>query len=255
MTRTFNYFIIPLCSVLLIALQTPEIIDKVKGIHPYAPMILVFALLTLTVSSTYWANIAAQKILDDAREKRWDVINDLAEKSLAAFSQIQLANNEPLKLSLNIMVPKRKLFASLEPDTKDPKKRKWSLFPKVLEIVYRAGEGSAHSNLKFTTNQGICGEAYRDEHFIAYDLSVNTNIDFKMNEDQKHVTKRCVVIASFPILWKNNTPDRQDYKILGVLNVESEQDGSGILLSDKSHLTKFYTQFSFVAALYSQNYL
>jgi hypothetical protein len=257
MKKILLFIIGPLIAIGLLVVKIPAFESYIKAWHPYAPLGVYCFLAIATLGNYYLSVISPYNILQDAKEKRWTQI-DLIASNYTSLPSPQMAGNN-YDLSFNIMVPKRKLFSHVEPDGKGGKKI--SLLPTAFEVVWSYGTYHVNSSLSFTTKQGSCGKAFSDEDFYGFDLEqmrltqTDFGLEFNLNADQIRLTERLQMVASCPIVLKENRPDAQTVQILGVLNVECHNDGSGVLISNAIAREALYQCMSKLTKAYSQFYL
>lgn len=274
MKNFLHYGIGPLIAILLVIIKIPYIENKLTYVSEKEPgetyllrtvrtavplgelessetensfgYWIIAGILVLGTGLNYWLTIISPyHEQQENKKKRWDEIDGTAEK----FVEL-MRDNTGFDVSLNIMIPSRKFFSRSEP-------KKISFFPKVFEVVWGYGTHQhVNSRLKFTTNQGACGMAYRREDFFSVDLEKEVEIKdvrtkFNITDEQLELTKDVTMVVCCPILIIKKTVETRKTKIIGVLNLECRMNGLGELLKVEPEMQSLvYENMGRIARLY-----
>lgn len=206
---------------------------------------IIAAILIFGTGYNYWLTIISPyRVHLEQKKKRWDEIDKRAKQIVLDF------RDAGFDVSLNMMIPSRKLFSRSEP-------RGVTFFPKVFEVVWGYGTHKhVNSHLKFTTNQGACGMAYRREDFFSVDLqkkkeeNKNVKTEFNLTNKQLELTSDITMVICCPILLIKRTVERQKTKIVGVVNLECRMDGVGELIADPEIQSIVYVSMMDLADMY-----
>lgn len=245
MNKLLHFILTPLIAVLLVVLKIPEAEEEIGSWYENAHVYIIGLLVVATIYNYYITVLSPYKTLQASKKKRWERLDQEAEKIIQAFN-----TSSSFDLSFNIMIPHRKLLSRYEPGTN-------SVFPKVFKVVWSCGTHHVNSHLKFTTNQGACGKSYRDEDFCVFDLQKmrTENADlaktFNFTAEQVRLTEKVIMVASCPIILKENEPDAQRREIIGVLNVECHMNNSGVFASDPAKREALYVNMKILTNIYA----
>ena len=88
-------------------------------------------------------------------------------------------------------------------------------------------------NLRFTTNQGVCGEAYRERGIKSANLTVKNPATYNLCKEQIEKTKDLKLVISCPIRKIDEDTLELTHKVIGVVNFDSKSVGSEKLESQK----------------------
>ena len=109
-----------------------------------------------------------------------------------------------------------------------------------LRILWRS-ETMRHSsdvNLSLSVDQRIAGEAFRKEEPVFVDMTEIKGENYGLSEKQIEKTDSLSFVYSFPIRKRDVDTGRITGDILGVVNIDSIQDGSETLISDDDKLNE-----------------
>lgn len=233
--------------------------EKLKILGPHALDIMMIITICGTYWNTYISTISPYKILEETKKKRWLYVTEKAQSLIDTYKEMSI------EIGFNIMVPKRVLFAKIEPkqftNTKEEPeqyedRRRLSIFPKVLTVVWSSGT-HVNTKLKFTTKQGSCGLCFSNECSYSWDFEKmkaekkSIAKEFNLSADQMNLTKKLSLLASFPIIYTEDTVDGQIVKILGVVNAESSTENAYSTLTDTFIKDSLLKSLELIATSYS----
>lgn len=236
----------------VILVSIPEFICEIKKIDKNAHYYAYAILLIGTIYNYFITIVAPLEQLNKKKRKQWKDIEAAAEQIRSAYVTVA-------DLHFNIMIPKRKFLCKINPSKSDHSKTEFSFFPKVFKVIWSYGH-HVNSKLKFTVEQGSCGQAYNDEDCCGFDLEAllknapkgSNPIFQKFNLSQKQIdlTSSVTMVASCPIVLKKNGTDSQHVKIIGVLNVESRTTNAGKLIENETTRRILYESLNKLAETY-----
>ena len=167
--------------------------------------------------------------------------------------------------NFNIMLVKDSFWYFIEPSSANKwiswlswNRRQFSLFGKVLKVVWDHGSSGIPPKFQMTINQGVCGKAFREgretnKHNIKGAVllpELLTGHDFNLNSKQKRDTDGLILIASCPLVINDKEIDGLRKKVVGVLNIESKSMAAAELLAEEGTRDKFYEKIANLANIY-----
>jgi len=147
---------------------------------------------------------------------------------------IKEANRAGFELRINVMLAKHKFLFRKEPKYDEQGKRKLTLLGKRFDFFWVSPNMNFYEdrNLRLTTNQGVCGEAYRSGGIKMADLIVENPATYNLCKEQIEKTKELIFILSCPIRRLDYRTDRLRDKIIGVVNFDSRTEGVEEFIND-----------------------
>ncbi len=244
------YILTPILTILLLVIKIEFFEKLIIAIDPDAPLYLTIALV-LGSLYVYYINFASPyKKLQTISEKRWDALKKITDSLFKEYKQYGL--------SFNIMIPRRKYFRLMEPKTPGSKERKFQFGVEVFEVIWTYGNSGVHKDFKLTVNQGLCGSAYKSgvKTSLAYIHGIALNSaqlgNYNLTSDQIEKTKKLIIVVSCPIsIEQKSAKDLKD-KVVGILNVESNNEASESLVTDVIKQAEFYEKIVYLADIYSR---
>lgn len=226
-------------------LRCLQIEAYIKGISVYGVWVVVGILIVLTIANHLITVYSPYKNYERWAKNRWFFLDKESKSIIEKYGAMGI------DLRVNIMVPRRSFLNFLEPLTILKKEfRKPVFFGEIFDVVWSNENMGVDRQLKFTTNQGVCGKAFTsaDKVYGANFLDESTGT-FNLNKNQLELTKNLVFLASFRIIDETKSPDRGPNKVIGVLNIESETKGSQTLITDEGKQKPFYKDIIAFATL------
>jgi hypothetical protein len=207
------YCLSPLIAIILVILQIPAWEESIRSHIPRFADSIGWFLVVGTIYTYYVSIWSPYNDWLKMREQTWDKLNEVAEKLKERYADHDF--------SMNIMIPRLRFCYFIEPHKRFPGKKKFSPYGYVFQVVWNYGTHHVKRNLKFTTNQGACGNAYVEEQITTVDFTRNSKPDFNFTHSQTDSTSQLKMLVSCPIVFKKNGAYEQKLSVLGVLNVES----------------------------------
>ena len=229
MDELFRFIIPAILFIIQVILSLPEVSELLNiagsNIQLTIGIVIIFLFLLNQLQSVYFPF------------KRWEItrLNLLDQQSEVLIKQ---ANEAGFELRINVMLAKRKFFFRKELKDDEPDKRKLTLFGKRFDFFWVTSNMNFHEdrNLRLTTNQGVCGEAYRNGGIKIADLTVENPATYDLCEEQREKTKDLIFILSCPIRKLDHRTDRLRDKVIGVVNFDSRTEGVEALINDDEFL-------------------
>ncbi|WP_146217474.1 hypothetical protein [Chitinophaga sp. S165] len=168
-------------------------------------------------------------------------------------------------LNFNIMLAETRFCYYIEPVKENSafswlsrNGRKFSLYGKILKVIWDHGSYCKPPNFRMTINQGLSGLAFREGNETSwgnikggFSLQETTEADSTgLNDEQKKVTKDIVIAASCPLVLTDKDVNGIKKRVIGVLNVESKSIASEELLLDASKKHTFYEEVVSLSRIY-----
>lgn len=277
MKRVFIFILTPLIALVIVVLNIPDWKEAIVNLSPNAEVVVYVLLIVGTIYNYVVTVLSPYLKMQKMKKQRWIEIDDAAQK----LREIYLSKD--IILSFNIMVVKTSFSERLHPKSLGSRKKKFSLFPKIFKVVWSYGS-HVNSKLKFSTKQGSCGHAFKDEDFCAYDLTkfpaklpksasgnpgvtlggpsgtvatstVSIGEEFNLNDLQIELTRKLTMVASCPIIHRQYLYDYQVVKVVGVLNVESQSVKAVDLVNDESKRLALFEGLESLSRAYLFNHI
>jgi hypothetical protein len=226
LSKFFVYFLAPLVTVILGVMKVPDLIEPMKKDYPKLTNFLDYFTIIGTVFIYYFSIFSPHKKYEKAQKRKWEAMEKLAARMIEDYPEF--------KFSINIMFVKYWIFYRIEPLKGNPDKAKFTWLGKIFDEPRELTGESVQRKFRLTTNQGVCGKAYRDgretnkknvQGFVLLPELVDEQSE-KMNNfttKQKQQTAEIIFVASCPLIIKEKEGDKQKKKAIGVLNIESKE--------------------------------
>jgi hypothetical protein len=245
------YVLSPLIVLLLVLVRIPDFDDWLKKINPKAPLAVSVVLVVGTLFNYYLTVFSPYKLLEKMAKKKWPILAERVAMLIADY-------NGQYDFGFNIMIPCRGFFYQIEPSKKDPTKARFSLSGVVFKVIWKSENASMHPDLRFTINQGVCGDAYRSASATnpqnvkgaALIPSEMPKYKFNFTERQKELTADLMMVASCPLIINEKGMKDEKTKTIGVLNVECRTPGSEDLILDSGKRKELYVKIAKLSNLY-----
>ncbi len=268
MNKFLILFLTPLVAILLIILKIPALESRIEDINPNAPFYISIFLICATVVNYYVYIYSPYKRFERLAINKWNTLDEQIKRISETYSNYG-------ELSFNLMIEKVTLCYAIEPeDVKEtinkmsstkkkiwtaiykttflPFDKKFRLIGKVFNIIYQAGNTPVDQRFKITRNQGVCGEVFKSGSRTRGVSLKDADIikSFNFNPEQIELTKDLVIVVSTPIRIVSKQINKQKFKVIGVLNVESKSPASEQLITDKDIRWVFFRNIEDIANLY-----
>lgn len=206
---------------------------------------IIASILSVTALFNYWLTVwSPSKLIEAAREKRWERMDSVAKELSSSWK-----SKYGFDISFNLMIPKRRLFYRLRPKT-------IRFFPRIFKVVWEYGSDHVNSRLRLATDQGLAGRAFQEEKGQAYDVEgmiekgIDIEREFYLTPEQVHLTKAVKMLGSYPIFEIHKSEESRTPKLIGILNIECLDEGSGILIKDDSIKAEMHSNISLISVAY-----
>ena len=142
------------------------------------------------------------------------------------------------QLRINVMLAKRSFLGHSEPKKKNKEKKKISFFPNKFKIIWTSENMRYHEDkeLNLTTNQGVCGEAFKNKAIKMANLMIKNPEEYNLNREQLEKTKNLKFVLSCPIYEIDYMNLRFTNKVLGIVNFDGTSPGSEQLIMNQKDL-------------------
>jgi len=164
-----------------------------------------------------------------------------------------------IKFSANIMRVRTSYFVMREPQENDKSKTKFQFRQRIFWVEQEFGADKIPRKFRLTTNQGVCGEAYRSEassdepKVISAIFADGYNQDKDMNftTQQIEATKDLFTVSSCPLIMQKKRGGISVPTTIGVLNIQSKEEKSVHLLTDVNNAkNRFHNSIIALANIY-----
>lgn len=199
----------PLLGALLLILSAPTVMARLKVIYPDAELHITIFLIICTFIIFYFNSYTPLLKYEKLKGKRWVLLKQTAE--------IFFKDYEEHAFELNIMVPERSYFYSIEPTKSDKSKKKFTVIGKVFRVEWEPNKLNAR--FKMSINQGLAGDVYKQGNKIIFNDNPINDI-FNFNNEQKQMLIDLKLIISCPL----NIEVKGQMKTVGVFNLHSKKD-------------------------------
>lgn len=207
------WLLAPLITLCLQGLRVKPIEDWIMENHSATiPYLIGFTLLGTFITFLLSAFNPVLKY-ERLAKKRWNAI--------AGDAAIIIEEYKALKPCMNIMIPRRRFFYFVEPCKKNKARTKFTFTGKIFDISWQ----SSNSNLsiRITTNQGLCGEVYRNLHprpiGMLHDRKRYEKI-FNFTEGQYGKLEGVKMVFSCPVMAEESH-DSTKSRCIAIINFES----------------------------------
>lgn len=236
MRRFLTLYFSPVVVIVLVLIKVPSIEKFIKDTSTHGVWIVAGILVLGTILNHAITVYSPYKKYERWAKNRWYFL----EKESKVF--VDKYKKQGINIRLNIMIPKFCFFNLIEPFIIGGKEfRKPKLFTKIFEVIWSNGNFGVNQLLKFTVNQGVCGKAFKAADLVKGTHFLSANMPtFNLNKNQMKLTEHLKIVASFRIIEETNTPEKKSNKVIGVLNVESDTEGSEMLITDLDKQKEFY---------------
>jgi hypothetical protein len=231
--RFFTLYITPLIAVIILLLRIPAVESLLKEKDQDGPAYIAGLLVFCTILNHLITVFSPFKKYERIARNKWAILDFIAERFVAKYQAMNF------NIRLNIMIAEPAYFHFIEPKKKNNRKRRFTFAGKVFKVIWCYGNQKADKKLLITTNQGVCGKAYTHGKGVV-GAATPWNLDnFNFNTEQINLTQHLIIVASCPIFGSENYLNRQNDKIIAVLNVESDSVGSEVLIHDPQRYDTF----------------
>jgi hypothetical protein len=215
---------------------------------------IVFA----TIFIYYHSILSPFKLFEKLSKKKWDIMKQLASKLNDDY-------DKKFDFNFSIMLVRPAFAYFIEPSSTNKwiswlsrDRRQFSLFGRILDVVWDHGSNGVPPKFRLTINQGVCGKAFREgretnKHNIKGAVllpELLSGHDFNLNSKQKRETDGLILITSCPLVISDKEIDGLRKKVVGVLNIESRSLAAAELLAEESSRDKFYEKIANLANIY-----
>ena len=207
----------PLVGIILILLRI-EKVEKYLLANGIAPWVIGVLLAAGIILNHFITVFSPFKKYEKLEKNKWILFNELALRLKKDYKK----GKNGFDLRVNIMIPKRRFFFRIEPSTGSTDKKRLTWWGKVFKIVWDSEQAYTSKSLKITTNQGVCGMAYREGKLFAKDLTKDKIPEYNFTASQYKLTEDLVFVISCPIFQEDSHySGKLTNKVIGVLNIES----------------------------------
>lgn len=225
--RFLTLYFAPFVSALLILLRVKRV-DAYLIEHGIPPWTIGVSLAAGIILVHVFTIISPYKKYEKLDKNKWVLFSYLAEKLKRDYKK----GKNGFDLRVNIMVPQRRILFRAEPSTKKGDKKRFSWWGKIFEIVWESEQAYTSKRLEITTNQGVCGMAYRDGKLYAKDLTGGKSDEYNFTNSQYKLTSDLTFVISCPIFKEDSHySGRPTGKVIGVLNIESSARNANQILN------------------------
>jgi hypothetical protein len=237
----------PLVAVLLLLLKVPGIEKFVKDLNPNAIWYAAGFLVASTLFTHYVTVFSPFKKYERWAKNRWSILDIISKPLVDKYA------NQGYELRINIMIAKRRLLFFLHPlPFKGKEYRKPTFWGRIFRVIWNYGNAGVHKKLKISTKQGVCGKSFTSADTVRGAEFVTGSVKFNFNKEQKKLTENLKFVASFHVFQDGNTAEQKSNEVVGVLNFESESEGSETLITDPTKRKQLYADIVTLANVCSK---
>lgn len=225
MTRFWLLAIPASLFVIQTVLSLPKVSAEI-GINETEEQVLLGLVMIALFAASQWLTILRPY-------KRFERFERTKRALLERDCERLINSYDEVDLRINVMLVSIRRPAFLEPWSSDPGKKALT-FKRTLSPHWTSPNMRQHSDtdVKFTVDQGVCGEAFRRKEAVAADLTVGTD-RFNLSSDQASKAGKLKFVLSFPIRALDPSTLETTSALLGVVNLDSRTEGSESLIRDK----------------------
>lgn len=246
--KIITLWVTPLIAAVLVVLKAKPVDDKLKELWgDYGPLYAGIAIVGLTILSQFITVVSPFKKYEKWAKNKWYILKLEGDKLIKKYK-----DQEQVSLSLNIMVPRFRMFYFINPWKSNQKKYRFSFCGWVFKDIWNLGSSRVNKQLKITTKQGVCGRAFKNGNIYGAEFVTKTLPIFNFNEKQIRLTKDLKIVISCPITVVEDTAELQSGKIVGVLNAESDSFGSEQLILDPVKRAILYNELVALSTICSK---
>jgi hypothetical protein len=250
MRRFFTLYVPPIIGAILILIKIPEVDSWLKSISDHSAFIIGSILIGTTIITHIITVISPFNRYEKLEKNKWVLIDNVTPQYLG--QKLFPGNN----IVGNIMVPKKVFYTNLEPCiyksfSERIKCLKNRFGKKVLKPVWLSNNHTLNKKFKITTNQGVSGKAFTDGIVAMVDIPKSIN-ELNLNEIQKRIISGNGFVISYPIFEFDEKYSRLGTKIIGVVTLSCNKNGSEELINDAGNreiLTEKIVEFSKICSL------
>jgi|GEM_PF-2115201 len=136
---------------------------------------------------------------------------------------------------VNVMMHRRRSYLPF-------RGRSWNPLKRSLQIDFSDGEYDNHyeDQLEWFANEGVCGHVVSKGQMIATPLEVTRRGEWGMTTEQYNATRHLGALISVPIYADE---DENKSKVIGVLNIDTEEDIEQETLADAAEEIRNYANY------------
>ncbi len=236
----------------------PDFCEKLKSMHPDLGIWLDYFVILATVFIYYYSFWSPLKLFESQARKKWEVMKYMA-------TNLDDDYGRKFNFNFTIMLVQTSFCYYIEPVKENlvlawlsRKRRRFSLYGKILKVIWHHGIYCAPLNFRMTINQGFCGWAFREGNETSWGnikggilrQEIADADSTRLNDEQRKLNEAVVIAASCPLVLIDKDVNGLKKKVIGVLNVESRSPASEELLLDASKKYKFYERVVALSRIY-----